>query len=108
MADGTCDADGDVIVAGREPRGGSRRPGGLVWLLIVAQTAALAFAVSVAAHYRAEAAGIHRGGPPVVSLSAPTMPEVASVALRLLAGGGAAGTGVITPPARPGSAPAHL
>lgn len=108
MADGTRDADGDVIVAGREPRGGSRRPGGLVWPLIVAQTAALAVAVSVAVHYRAEATGVHRGGPPAVSLPLPAMPEVTSVALRLLAGGGVAGTVVITAAALPGAGRAQF
>ena len=96
------DADADVIAAGREPRRRSRRPGGLIWLLVVAQTVVLVVAVAAAAHYRAASAGPH-GGPTAASLSASPMPEVTSVALRLPAGGGLAGTVVITAAALPGA-----
>jgi hypothetical protein len=101
------DADADVIAAGREPRRRSRRPGGLIWLLVVAQTVVLVVAVAAAAHYRAASAGPH-GGPTAASLSASPMPEVTSVALRLPAGGGLAGTVVITAAALPGAGRAQF
>ena len=40
VGDSTRDADADVIVSGREPRRRTRRPGRLIRLLVVAQTAA--------------------------------------------------------------------
>lgn len=52
MGDSTRDADADVIVSGREPRRRAWRPGGLVWLLVVAQAAALAVAIAVAVAHR--------------------------------------------------------
>jgi len=64
VADGTCDADADVIVSGREPRRRARRPGGLVWLLVIVQAVALAVAAAVALHYRAEVGRLHPGGTP--------------------------------------------
>jgi hypothetical protein len=107
VTDSGRDADGDVIAAGRDPRGRSPRPGGLIWLLVVALAVALAVAIAVAVHYRAEAAG-PRGGPSATSLSASPMPEVTSVALRLLVGGGVVGTVVITAAALPGAGRAQF
>jgi hypothetical protein len=107
VADSMRDADADVIAAGREPRIRSRRPGGLIWLLVVAQTVVLVVAVAVAAHYRAAAARPH-GGPSAPSPPASPMPEVTSVALRLLAGGSLDGTVVITAAALPGAGRAQF
>ena len=105
MCDSTRDADADVIVSGREPRRRSQtRPGGLVWLLIVAQAAALAVAV----HYHAEAGRLdHSGAQPASPLASP-MPQVTSAALRLPAGGGVAGTVAITAAVLPGAARAQF
>ena len=102
------DADADVIASGREPRGRSLRPGGLVWLLVIAETAALAVSVAVAVHYRAEAGGLRHGGPPAASLLVSPMPQVTSVALRLAVGGGVVGTVVITAAALPGASRAQF
>jgi hypothetical protein len=114
VGDSTRDADADVIVSGREPRrralrpGRARRPGGLVWLLVVVQAAALAVAIAVAVDYRAEAGRLdHRGAQPASPLASP-MPQVTSAALRLPASGGAAGTVVITAAALPGAARAQF
>jgi hypothetical protein len=103
VADGTRDADADVIVSGREPRRRALRPGGLGWLLAGALAVALAVSVAAAVHYRAEAGGLHRGGPPAASRPASPMPQVTSAAVRLPAGGGVAGTVVITAAALPGA-----
>ena len=131
MADSTRDAGADVIVAGREPRGGARRTGGLVWLLVVVQAAALVAGIAAAAHYRAAAAhyraeaahyraaaagaggaagaaGLRHGRAPAASPPASPMPEVTSVALRLLAGRGVAGTVIITAAALPGAGRAQF
>jgi len=63
VGDSTRDADADVIVSGREPwRRSQARPGGLVWLLVVVQAAALAVAAAVAVHYRAEAGRLDHSG----------------------------------------------
>ena len=70
-------------------------------MLVVALAAALAVAVPVAVHYRAEASRLHQGGPPTASLPAPPMPQVTSAALRLPAAGGVAGTVIITAAALP-------
>jgi hypothetical protein len=110
VADSAGDADADVIAAGREPRGRFPPPGGLVWLLVVAQTVALVVAVAVALHYRAETAETAgpRGGPSTTSLAVAPMPEVTSVALRLPADGGVTGTVVITAAALPGAGRAQF
>jgi hypothetical protein len=109
VGDSTRDADADVIVSGREPRRRSKtRPPGLVWLLVVAQAAALAVAAAVAVHYRAEAGRLdHSGARPASPLASP-MPQVTSAALGLPAGGGVAGTVVITTAALPGAARAQF
>jgi hypothetical protein len=76
VADSTRDADADVIVSGREPRRRSQtRLGGLVWLLVVAQAAALAVAAAVAAHYHAEAGRPGHGGAQLASPLASPMPR---------------------------------
>jgi hypothetical protein len=68
VADSTRDADADVIVSGREPRRRALRPGGLLWLLVVAQAAVLAVTAVVAVHYRAEAGRLRHSGPQAASL----------------------------------------
>jgi hypothetical protein len=108
VADSTHDADADVIVSGREPRRRSLRSAGLVWLLAGVQAAALVTAVAVAVHYRAEAGGLRRGGPPAAGLPPSPMPQVTSAALPLPADGGVAGTVVITAAALPGSGRAQF
>jgi hypothetical protein len=108
VADSTRDADADVIVSGREPRRRARRPGGLVWLLVIVQAVALAVAAAVALHYRAEVGRLHPGGAPKASRPASPMPEVTSTALHLPAGGGMAGTVVITAAALPGAGRAQF
>ena len=95
-------------MSGREPRRRARRPGGLVWLLVIAQAAALAVAVAVAVHYRAEAGRLHPGGAPTASLPASPLPQVTSAALHMPAGGGVAGTVVITAAALPGAGRAQF
>jgi len=103
------DADADIIVSGREPRRRSTtRPGGLVWLLVVVQAAALAVAAAVAVHYHAEAGRPEHGGAQAASQLVSPMPQVTSAALRLTAGGGVAGTVVITAAALPGAARAQF
>jgi hypothetical protein len=108
VGDSTRDADADVIVSGREPRRRARRPGGLVRLLVAAQTAALAVAIAVAVHYRAEAGRLDHSGAQAASPPASPMPQVTSAALRLPAGGGVTGTVVITAAALPGAARAQF
>jgi hypothetical protein len=108
VGDSTRDTDADVIVSGREPRRRARRPGGLVWLLVVAQAAALVVAIAVAVHYRAEAGRLDHGGAQVTSRAASPMSEVTSAALRLPANGGVAGTVVLTAAALPGAARAQF
>jgi hypothetical protein len=108
VADSTHDADADVIVSGREPRRRSRRPAGLVWLLVGVQAAALAVTVAVAVHYRAEARGLGPGGHAAAGLAAPPMPQVTSAALPLPVGGGVAATVVITAAALPGAGRAQF
>jgi hypothetical protein len=102
-ADGAGDTDADVIVSGREPRQRPRRPGPLIWLLVIAETAALAVWVAIAVHDRGPAGGVPRGAPPAASPPGSPMPEVTSVALRLPADGGVTGTVVITAAALPGA-----
>src|SRR5580704_18762156 len=59
-ADGAGDTDADVIVSGREPRQRPWRPGPLIWLLVIAETAALAVWVAIAVHDRGPAGGVPR------------------------------------------------
>jgi len=94
------DADADVIAGGREPRG----PGGLVRLLVLAETVALVVAVAVAVHYRAGAGRLHPAPPSTASLTTPpSLPDVNTVVLALPADGTVTGTVVITTAALPGA-----
>jgi len=102
-ADGAGDTDADVIVSGREPRQRPWRPGPLIWLLVIAETAALAVSVAIAVHDHGQAPAVSRGVPPAVSPPGSPMPELTSVALRLPADGGVTGTVVITAAALPGA-----
>jgi hypothetical protein len=97
------DADADVIAAGSEPGRRPPRPGGLLWLIVLAETVALAVAVAVAVHYRAQARAPHPGRATAgsVTTSLP-MPEMTTVALALPADGTVTGTVVITAAALPG------
>jgi len=98
------DEDNDVIAVGREPGGPLLRPGGPLWLLVVAETVALAVVLAVAVHYRAEAGRLHPGGPAAASLTtAATLPDVTTVVLALPADGTVTGTVVITTAALPGA-----
>src|SRR5215472_9684746 len=87
-------------------RGASRRPitpgrGRLVWLLVIAETAALIAVIAVALHYRAEAVRPgHRSLPPA-GQGAPVLPGMTSVVVRLPATKPIAGTVFITA-AQPG------
>jgi hypothetical protein len=104
--DGARETGADVISSGREPRPPARRPGGLVWLvwlLVIAETVALAVSVAIALHYRTEAAALRRAARPVAIPAGSPMPEVTSVSLGLAAGGGVAGTVVITAAVLPGA-----
>jgi len=94
------------VVAGGSPR--SPRPGGPSWLLVLALTAALIASITVAVHYRAQAGRTPGTRPPAASLPVSPLPEVTSVALRLPAAGGAAGTVVITAAALPGAGRAQF
>ena len=103
VADDERDADSDVITAGREP---PPRPelGRLVRLLVIVLTVALAGAVAVALHYRAQGSRLHPGGPsaarPPLSSS---LPQLTSVALRLPADGTITGAVLVTTAAQPGA-----
>jgi hypothetical protein len=98
------DADNDVIAVGREPRGPLLRPGGPLWLFVVAEAVALAVVLAVAVHYRAEAGRLHPGGPPATSqTTTASLPEVTTVVLALPADGTVTGTVVITSAALPGA-----
>ena len=90
-------------MSGREPRRGALRPGGLLWLLVVAQAAVLAVTVVVAVHYRAEVGQFRHSRVRATSLPAASLPQVTSTSLHLSAGGGVAGTVVITAAALPGA-----
>jgi hypothetical protein len=96
------DADADIITAGREPPAYRARPGRVVWLLVIAQTAALIALIAVALHYRAEASRLPHGSPPASRRSPSALPEMTSVLLRLPAGHPVAGTVLITAAAQPG------
>jgi hypothetical protein len=58
------DSDADVVAAGPEPGRHPPWPGGLLWLIVLAETVALAVAVAVAVHYRAQARAPHPGRAP--------------------------------------------
>lgn len=107
-ADGAGDTDADVIVSGREPRQRPRRPGPLIWLLVIAETAALAVSVTIVVHDHGQAPVVRRGALPAASPPGSPLPEMTSVALRLPAGGSVTGTVVITTAALPGAALAQF
>jgi hypothetical protein len=90
-------------VSGREPRQRPWRRGPLIWLLVIAETAALAVSVAIAVHDGGQAGGVPRGAPPAASPPGSPMPEMTSVALRLPADAGVTGTVVITAAALPGA-----
>jgi hypothetical protein len=97
------DADADVIAGGPEPGRRPPWPGGLLWLIVLAETVALAVAVPVAVHYRAQARAPHPGRAPAASVTTSLpMPEMTTVALALPADGTVTGTVVITAAALPG------
>src|SRR5260370_1147642 len=97
------DSDADVISAGPEPGRRPPWPGGLLWLIVLAETVALAVAVAVAVHYRAQARAPHPGRAPAASAGTLLpMPEMTTVALALPANGTVTGTVVITAAALPG------
>ena len=99
-------ADADVIASGREPRQRSRWPVRPVWLLVIAQAAALAVLVAVVLYQ-----GLPRTAPPAPSppaASPPPLPQLSAVVVRLPAGGGVAGTVVITAAALPGAGRAQF
>src|SRR5580704_16000236 len=76
------DADADVIAAGPEPGRRPPWPGGLVWLIVLAETVALAVAVTAAVHYRAQARAPHPARVPAatVTTSLP-LPEITKAAV---------------------------
>ena len=94
-------------MAGPEPRGRPLRSA-LVWLLVIAETAALAVSVAFALHYRSETGGLHHGGSSAAGLPMPPLPQMTSVALRLPAGGPVAGMVVISAAAVPGAGRAQF
>jgi len=110
--DGTQETGADVISSGREPRPPARRPAGrhlrLIWLLVIAETVALAVSIAMTLHYRTEAGALPRGERPAASPAGSPMAEVTSVALRLPASGGVVGTVVITAAVLPGAALAQF
>lgn len=97
------DADADVIAAGPEPGRRPPWPGGLVWLIVLAETVALAVAVTAAVHYRAQARAPLPGRAPASVTTSLPMPEMTTVALALPADGAVTGTVVITAAALPGA-----
>ena len=106
--DGTRETGADVISSGREPRPPARRHLRLIWLLVIAETVALAVSIAMILHYRTEVGALQRGERPAASPAGSPMPEVTSVALRLPASGGVAGTVVITAAVLPGAALAQF
>jgi hypothetical protein len=105
--------DADVIASGREQRERAARPAGPAWLLAGLLAVALAAAVAVAVHYRAEAGRVRPGALPAASLPAAgesplPLPQVTSTSVRLPAPGGVAGTVVITAAALPGAGRAQF
>jgi hypothetical protein len=115
-ADGPGAARTDVITSGREPRRRFLRPVRPVrpvWLLVIAQAAALAVLATVlvtvlatGAPHHGAGAGLPRAGPPAPT--GPALPQLSAVVLRLPAGGGVAGTVVITAAALPGAGRAQF
>ena len=102
-------AHDDVITVGREPSDRHPRLGGLVWLLLIAQTAALAGVVALALHYRADGGRAPRGTPAAASRPAsPVLPGMTTVALRLPPEGSVTGMAVITVASEPGTARAQF
>jgi hypothetical protein len=97
----------DVIASGRQTPG---RPGRLVRLLLITETAVLAGSVAVALHYRSEAGRPDHGEPSAHGApAAPPWSETTSVAFRLPGAGAVAGTVVITTAAgQPGAARAQF
>ena len=89
-------------MAGPEPRGRPLRPA-LAWLVVIAETAALAVSVAFALHYRSETGGLHHGGSSAAGLPMPPLPQMTSVALRLPTHGPIVGMVVITAAAVPGA-----
>jgi hypothetical protein len=80
------------------------RPGGLIRLLVIAETAALVGLVAVALHYRTEAGRLHHGRPAAIGRTvSPPLPQMTSAALRLPADGTIGGTVLITAAAQPGA-----
>lgn len=113
MADQARDADDDVITAGRMPSGRPRRPGGglawLAWLVVIAETAALAGSAAIALHYRTQASVLRHGTASAAGRpAAPPLPQLTSVVLRLPAGGTATGTVFITAAAQVGAVRAQF
>jgi hypothetical protein len=101
--------DTDLIASGREPRERAAGRAGPAWLLAGLLAVALVAAVTVAAHYRAEAGRLrHRALPSAASLPPSPLPQVTSASLRLPAPGGVAGTVVITAAALPGAGRAQF
>ena len=104
VPDHDADADADVIAAGPEPGRRPPWPGGLLWLVVLAETVALAVAVAAAVHYRAQTRAPHPGRAPAASVTTSLpMPEMTTVALALPADGTVTGTVVITAAALPGA-----
>jgi hypothetical protein len=112
-ADGPGAARTDVITSGREPRRRFLRPVRPVWLLVIAQAAALTVLATVlitvlatGTPHHGAGAGLSRAGPPAPI--GPALPQLSAVVLRLPAGGGVAGTVVITAAALPGAGRAQF
>lgn len=102
-------AAGDVVTAGREPRKLPAWPGGLVWLLVIAEAAALAGLAVVALHYRSEVGRFRHGQPEVARRTVPPpLPRVTSAGFRLPADGTIVGTVIITAAAQPGTSRAQF
>jgi hypothetical protein len=60
VAEGAGDTHADVIVSGREPRRRPWRRAPLIWLLVIAQTAALAVSAAIAVHDHGQGGGVPR------------------------------------------------
>ena len=65
--DGTRETGADVISSGREPRPPARRHLRLIWLLVIAETVALAVSIAMILHYRTEVGALQRGERPAAS-----------------------------------------
>jgi hypothetical protein len=102
VADDERDAASDVIAAGREPPLRPQR-GRLIRLLVIVLTVALAGAVAVALHYRAQASRLHPGRPSATGPPLSSLPQMTGVALRLPADGTITGTVLVTTAAQLGA-----